>query len=142
VFSLAVGASLEVGAQFDVGGRMVGPLRTISLWSSDGISLRWLLLALPIAVGVANGIRTERKHPALPSAAKIVVGTAAIVAVAVGVLAAIGDARLGAGLVKQNGVGLVAVDALQAAILTFLWLALGGTLSAFVAHHRTKGIRA
>lgn len=133
IFSLAVGATLDVGAQFDVGGRMVGPLRTISLWDwGNAAPVRWLLIALPIVMSIAVGLRSAKKERTFNGVASLVVPTAVIVAVAVGAVAAIGDARLGAGLVRQNGVGLVAVNAGQAAALTFLWIAAGGIITASI----------
>lgn len=134
LFSLGVGAAIEVGAQFDVGGEMVGPLRTISLWDwGSAPPLRWFLVALPLAVGIALGVRTSARHRELTRALLDVVGTAALLALAIGLLAAVGDARLGAGLVKQDGVGLVAVNARQTTILTFLWITCVGTLSVLAA---------
>jgi hypothetical protein len=134
IFSLAVGATLEIGAQFDVGGELVGPLKSISLWDwgSGGSPARWLLLLLPLGVGLRAGSLAYERTTSPSGALRSLAGCAVLLAVVVGTLAAIGDARLGAGLVKQNGVGLVAVDALQAATLTFLWVAGGGGLTSLV----------
>ena len=131
IFSLAVGATLEIGAQFDVGGELVGPLKSISLWDwgGGGSIARWLLLFLPLGAALQAGMLAHERATSPARALRSIVGCAALLAMVVGVLASIGDARLGAGLVKQNGVGLVAVDALQATILTFLWIACGGGLA-------------
>ena len=134
IFSLSVGATLQIGAQFDVGGELVGPLKSISLWDwgPGGSIARWLLLLLPLGVAARTGVLAYERTTSSNRALRSIVGCAVVVAVGVGILAAIGDARLGAGLVKRSGVGLVAVDALQATILTFLWIAGGGGLAFLV----------
>ena len=130
IFSLAVGASLEVGAQFDVGGELVGPLKSISMWDWGGAPIaRWFLLLLPLTVSIQAGSLALRRASSPASALRSVVTGAALVALAVGLLAAIGDARLGAGLVRQNGVGLVAINAFQATALAFSWITIGGVLT-------------
>jgi hypothetical protein len=134
VFSLAVGATLTIGAQVDVGGKVVGPLRQHSLfeWGRGGTDLLVLLLLLPLCISIAGGIWAARREGQPSTLAGTIVVASATLGLAVGILAAFADARLGAGLVEERGVGLVAIDALQAGLLTFLWSAGGGTLGAVV----------
>jgi hypothetical protein len=131
IFSLALGATLTLGAQIDVGGEIIGPLREISLfsWGRGGPPTGlFLLLALPAAVSIAGGVRAARRVRPLASVAQVVAVAAALLALATGVLASLADARLGAGLVRAQGVALVTVGPTQVAILTMLWTMVGGAV--------------
>jgi hypothetical protein len=124
IFALAVGATLEIGAQIDVDGALVGPLRSISLWDwpGGGPGARWLLLILPIGTGLALGRSVATRLGNGRRALLAIVLGSLVFAIVVGMIAAIGDARLGAGLVREEGVASIAARADEAMILTFVWL--------------------
>ncbi len=137
IFSFAVGATLEVGAQLEIAGETVGPLRTLSLWHWDGgEGIGWLLLALPAGTAFAAGVAAERTAPSRHGMWAHLAGTALIVGAGVAALAGLGDARLGAGLVRERGVASIAVDALEAGALASLWVGGGGLAAAYLIRFR------
>lgn len=147
IFSLALGGTLEVGAQVDIGGEVIGPVREISLfeWGRGGTPPGlWALLVLPLATSVWAGWCASRgssqRGPA-PALRAVAVG-AALFAIGVGFIALVGDARLGAGMVRQRGLALVGVHALEAMLLAFLWSVAGGALGTMLHRkhdERTEG---
>jgi hypothetical protein len=131
IFSLAIGATLRLGAQVDVGGEIVGPLRELSLFSWGGKgppAALFLLLVLPAAVSIGGGVRAARRLRTSASVARVGSIAAVLFALVVGVLASFADARLGAGLVRSQGVALVTVGPTQVALLTLLWTLVGGAV--------------
>lgn len=133
VFSLAVGATLDIGAQVDVGGELVGPLRSLAILGGGGHGALKALLVLPLFVGVAGGyLAPKSRGPFSMLALRVSIGSFGF-ASAVGMLAWAGDARLGAGLVRGEGVGVVAVHPLQAGLLTFAWSFFGALAGAWLA---------
>lgn len=133
--ALGFGATLRIGAQVGAGGELIGPLREHSLleWGRGDPPVALFLLALlPLGLSLAAGFWGARRHAdARPLASTIAVG-AALCGVGMGVLSGLSEARLGAGLVREQGVGLVAVDPTEAALLTTLWLVLGGAAGAML----------
>lgn len=131
VFGLAVGGTLTIGAQVDVDGSIVGPVHEHSLLSwgrGDAPAGLVLLFLLPLCVSIAGGVWAARRDGSLPAAFAMVMVAGLVLAAVVGLLASVSDARLGAGLLKEQGVGLVSVNAPRTAFLTFLWTVLGGTV--------------
>jgi hypothetical protein len=133
LFSVGMGATVTIGAQVNAGGEVVGPIRDHSLfeWGRGDPPVALLfLVAVPLVVTVGAGVRASRRASSDTELVRSLAISSVLVAVAVVVLASVADARLGGGLVKQGGVGLVAVNALQAGVLALLWCALGGAAGA------------
>jgi hypothetical protein len=139
VFSLAVGATLRLGAQVDIGGEIVGPLREHSLFDwgrGDPPVALFLLIALPLTVTICGGVWAARRRARLPEALTSVAVGGTLFAIVVGILAALADARFGGGLVREHGLALVTVDSTEVALLTLLWSLAGGAVG--VALERWK----
>ncbi|MGH2729508.1 MAG: cell division protein PerM [Actinomycetota bacterium] len=131
IITFSLGGTIEVGAQITVGGRVVGPLREFSLldWGrGDPPWYAFALLMLPVIACLLGGYAARRNAG---DAGKVVpiLGTAALVfGLALAVLAVLGEARLGAGLVRERGFGRVAPDPLAALFLGGIWAAVVGFL--------------
>lgn len=129
IVAVAMGAPLQVGAAVTTGGRVVGPLTEISLLDWADGSAPWylfLLLLIPLAACAMGGFWVGRaRHPRSERLGILLAG-AIFFALVLGVLAALGDARLGAGLVRERGFGRLAPDAAITAGVAFLWAAAAG----------------
>ena len=140
ILTLAIGAPLDVGAQITIGGRRIGPLETFSLWHwGDGATpwFAYTLLLLPLVATAGAGYllhaRVKREEHAG------VIGVAAVVfAVALAATAWLGQARLGAGLVRAHGFGQVSPSSLIVLALGFAWGALGGFAGWALAERRSR----
>jgi hypothetical protein len=146
ILSLSVGAPIEVGAQVTFGGRLVGAIEDYSIfgWGGDPAPV-WvfLLLVIPLLACMGGGFwlrgrgeRTERERS--------VAAAAATFGVALFLLALLGEARLGAALVRNRGVGLVAPNPWLVGILSFAWAAIAGLAGwhlAERARHRNEALR-
>jgi hypothetical protein len=138
IVAIAIGAPLDVGAQITIGGRQIGPLETFSLWRWGEGAAPWFayaLLLVPLLATVGAGYllheRRERKGH------ESVIGIAAIVfALALAIAAWLGQARLGAGLVRAHGFGQISPNALIVLALGFAWAALGGFAGWTLAERR------
>lgn len=131
VATLALGAAVEVGAQVSAGGELVGRIQEVSLfdWKGDG-ETPWplfLLLVIPLLSTVVAGFTARRRTSDHRRMWLILGVAAAIFALVLAELAALADARLGAGLVHERGIGVVAPRALMVVLLGSLW-GLGGGL--------------
>lgn len=129
LLALSLGAPVEVGGRVTVGGRDFGGLVEYSLMEWAGGDPPWYLfglLLIPILACAGAGLFAYR-NARDPDAVLEVIGVAALVfAAAVLVLASVGDARLGAGLLGGRGVARAAPDALTAAVLACGWGAVLG----------------
>ncbi len=128
LLALSLGAPVEVGGRVTVGGRDFGGLLEYSLVEWAGGDPPWYLfglLLIPIVACAGAGLLAYR-NARDPGAVLEVIGVAALVfAAAVLVLASVGDARLGAGLLGGRGVARAAPNAFTAAVLACGW---GATL--------------
>jgi hypothetical protein len=124
ILSVAVGAPVEFGAQITQRGREIGTLDELSLFDWGGADPPWFaffLIFVPLIACALGGFyarqiakRNDRMFP--------VIGVAAIVfAVVLFEFAALSEARLGAGLVRERGVALVAPREWLVLLFAFVW---------------------
>ena len=142
IVAIAMGAPLDVGAQITIGGRQIGPLKTFSLWHWGDGSAPWYayaLLLLPIAATVAAGFLARRRARSTRDLAGVVGGAALVFSVTLALLAWLGQARLGAGLVRAHGFGEIAPNALLILLFAALWAAAGGIGGWELAERRGQG---
>jgi hypothetical protein len=129
IFAIALGAPLAVGAQITIGGRQIGPLETFSLWHWGGSGgpplFAYALLLLPIAATVGAGILLRRRNSGSKDLVPIVGIAALAFATALALLAWLGQARLGAGLVRAHGFGQISPDAGLVFLFAFVWAIAG-----------------
>ena len=124
IAALALGAPIEVGAQVTMDARPVGALQQISLFSWGDAGTPWfaaLLLAIPLAVGLLGGFSARRRTERPDSLFEILLWMGLTYSFVLGSLSVLGRARLGAGLVRDQGFALVAPSAGAVVILAFLW---------------------
>jgi hypothetical protein len=136
VVSVALGAPVEVGAQVTVGGRVVGPLKDVSLFTGD---LPWpalALLVIPLIACFVGGY-SARRTTTIPRQGAGVLGAAALgYAFVLADLAVLADARLGAGLVRSRGFALIAPDSLPVFLLALAWAVVLGYAGWWYANHQ------
>jgi hypothetical protein len=141
VLAVALGAPLDVGAQVTIGGRQIGPLRTLSLWDWGAAGTPWLayaLLLIPVVALVAAGYVARRNAGPGRGALAIVPVGAMLFALAVALLAWIGQARLGAGIVRDRGFAVIAADPLPVLGLAFAWAVAGGMIGWTLAERKKR----
>ncbi|MEA2488065.1 MAG: hypothetical protein QOF16_1719, partial [Actinomycetota bacterium] len=136
VLAVSLGASVTAGAQVTFGGKTLGVLHTYSYLGWGNRPTPWfvfLLILIPIASSLAGGalarfygVTRERSLDALPVAA-------ATFAVPLALVAALGSARLGAGLVRERGVGAISATSWQVLLCAAGWALIGGTAGWLVA---------
>ena len=134
ITSIGLGAPVEIGAQVSSAGRLLGPLTEVSLFEWGSGSPPWfayLLLAIPVAACLAGGYaahRSARREGGETSKLTLPVAFTAAAAFALLMfeLAALSEARLGAGLIRNRGFGRVAPDAGTVLVLAFCWALLLG----------------
>jgi hypothetical protein len=132
VATLSVGAAVELGARVTAGGELAGQIQDVSLfsWRGDG-DAPWplfLLLAIPLVATVLGGF-AARRRTADRARMWLVLGVAAVAfAALLAEVSALADARLGAGLVHDRGLGVVAPRGWMVLLLGLLWGAVGGLL--------------
>jgi hypothetical protein len=134
ILSLSVGAPIEVGAQVTFGGRVVGAIQDYSIFGwAGGQAPTWVLLlpAIPLLASIGGGVwlrgRTGDGGEGTGMDPKRSVAVAAVTfGATLFALALLGEARLGAALVRNRGVGLVAPNPWLVGILSFTWAAVGG----------------
>lgn len=127
VLTVAMGAPLDVGAQVTIGGRQVGPLKTISVWDWGGGApwMAYALLLVPLVALVGAGYLCRRRAAGRAPLA-VVPGGAALFALCLSLLAWAGQARLGAGIVRDRGFAVIAADPLAVLVFAFAWGVAGG----------------
>ena len=125
IVALAVGAPILQGAQVGVGGRLIGDLREFSLLDrANAPVLIYGLLIIPVLAGTAGGWFVARWNATRTLAWRPVLIAAFVFAVTFALLAWVGEARVGAGLVRDKGFARVAV----LPIPTFAWAMLWGSV--------------
>ncbi|MFN2387998.1 MAG: hypothetical protein ABR575_00105 [Actinomycetota bacterium] len=135
VLGVALGAPLLIGAGVTARGRVLGPLRELSLfdWGARGApGLAWMLLVIPLIACAAGGIAARRA--ADPGDDPIVVTAAAVgtFAVPLFALAWLAEARLGPGLIARRAFATVAVDPWAALVLASLWAGVVGWAASYL----------
>lgn len=137
VASLSLGGAVDLGARVTAGGGVAGGIQEVSLfdWRGDA-DTPWplfLLLLIPLLVTLLAGF-AARRRTRVPGHMWWVIGTAAVVfALVAAELASLADARLGAGLVHERGVGVVAPRSWMVLLLASAWGILGGAIGWKVA---------
>lgn len=129
IVSVALGAPVEVGAQVTASGRLVGPLKEISLFDWGGGGAPWyafLLLLIPLGACLIAGFSARRSTRDAGGVVHVLVIAAAVFALVMFELAGLSEARLGAGLVRSRGFGRVAPDAGAVLLLSFAWVLVAG----------------
>lgn len=130
VLGLAVGGTVDIGAKLTVKARALEAMAHFSLgdWNGGPTPRGLLFLVIgPLAVSVGCGfyLRARRREGATVVSVLI---AAAVCASILAFLAWVGDARLGAGLVRPAGFARVAPRALGVFVLSLLWLSAGGVV--------------
>ncbi|HEY7874823.1 MAG TPA: hypothetical protein VIG64_06840 [Actinomycetota bacterium] len=130
VITIAFGAVLDVGAQITIEGHQIGPLRSISLWDwgrGGPPLLAYGLLLVPVVAMVGAGFLARRR---LEAAALVpAIGLGAIVfALVIAAMGWVGQARLGAGIVRSHGFAVVAARPGTLLLTAFAWGAIGGAV--------------
>ena len=129
ITTLGMGATVTVGSQISGGGRVSGELREYSLldWGGGAAPAEaWLLVLIPALAFGAAGWLAARADPTPPRPGELAMSLFTV-GVAIALLAAVADASLGAGLVRQSGVAEVSIDAAKAGVAAVLWGAVAGT---------------
>ena len=122
--ALSLGAPVEVGGRVTVGGRDFGQVLEYSFVQWGAGDPPWYLFALLLipALSCFGAGFVARRTATDDNAVLEVIGLAALLfAGAVLVLASVGDARLGAGLLGRRGLARAAPDALTAAVFACGW---------------------
>jgi hypothetical protein len=126
LLALSLGAPVEVGAKLRLGGRGLGPLESFSLadWGAGSAPwFLWLLVLIPLVACLLGGYAARRNADDSARLVEVLAGAALTFSIPLAVLAALGDARLGAGLIKPRGFAHVAPDAVTVLLLAAMWAA-------------------
>jgi hypothetical protein len=141
ILSLSVGAPIEVGAQVTFGGKVVGAIQNYSIFGwAGGHAPAWVFLlpVIPLLACTAGGVwlrgRTRKGEEGAGVDPRRSVAVAAVTfGATLFVLALLGEARLGAALVRNRGVGLVAPNPWLVGVLSFAWAAVGGLAGVYLS---------
>jgi hypothetical protein len=129
IAAVAHGAPIEVGAQITSAGRVIGSLQEISLFSWGEQGAPWYafaLLAIPIVACLLGGYSARRNAREPGDVVQVLAVAAGVYALVLFELAALAEARLGAGLIRARGFGRVAPDAGMLLLLAFAWAVVAG----------------
>jgi hypothetical protein len=141
IVAVGFGAPLEVGAQITIGGRQIGPLRTISLWDwgpGGAPLLAYGLVLVPVVSMIAAGYLARRRTTRAGSFIPVVTVAGIVFAAAVTVLAWLGEARLGAGIVRDHGFAVVAAAPGPLFVAALAWAWVGGSVGWKLAERKHK----
>ena len=122
--AVGFGAPIDFGAQITQRGRAIGRLQELSLFDWGGGDTPWyafLLVAIPLLSCAVGGFYARRIARRGESMLRVVAAAAAVFALVLFEIAALSEARLGAGLVRARGVGLVAPREWVVLVLAFAW---------------------
>jgi hypothetical protein len=129
IITISLGAVLDVGAQITIGGRQVGPLRTFSLWHWGAGGSPWFaygLLLIPVIATAAAGFALHRRTKEPRHYLKVLGVAALVYAGTLALIAWLGQARLGAGLVRAHGWGQISPNAALVLVFGLAWAMAGG----------------
>jgi hypothetical protein len=134
IVAIGLGAPVEIGAQVSSAGRLIGPLQEISLFgwgAGDPPWFAYLLILIPALACLLGGFAAHRSARAGDGAtSKLMFPTLAVAAATYALvlfeIAALSEARLGAGLVRNRGFGRVAPDAGMVLVLAAFWAVAAG----------------
>lgn len=129
ITAVALGARVEVGAQVTEAGEVVGRIHEISIWSWAGEPAPWflfLLVFIPLLACLLGGFAARRATKDPSKVIEVLVAAAFTYAIVLFELAALSEARLGAGLVREQGFGLVAPVPGLVLLAALLWALLAG----------------
>lgn len=130
ILTIGFGGPLDVGAQITVGGRQIGPLKTLSLWHWGGAGTPWFayaLLLLPLLATLGGGYLLHRRAHGSADWPRVAGIAALMFAATCALIAWLGRARLGAGLVRTHGFAHLAANPLWVLVLALVWGVVGGT---------------
>lgn len=121
--ALGMGAPVYIGSRVTIAGAGVGSVRRV--WLGGGSSwFLWVLVLIPAVACIAGGYWARLGSAGSP---RVVIGTQAVVFGSVlGVLALLGEARLGAAILGR-GLARLDVNALATFVLGVVWGIAGGT---------------
>lgn len=129
IAAVAHGAPLEIGAQISSAGRRIGSLESVSLSQWGDSSPPWfafLLLLIPLAACLMGGFHARRTARRDDPEMHVLGAAALVYSIVLGVLAALSEARLGAGLVREKGFGKVSPDPALTFLLAAAWALVAG----------------
>jgi hypothetical protein len=142
LFSLSLGTSIDVGAQLTLRGKLIGPSKDLSLFGWGAADTPWyvyLLVLIPLVACAIGGYVARHSAVDRRTALMAVATAAALLAVGLGVLAWLGEARLGASIVGAKGFGRLSANPIQVVFFGFLWAAAVGGIAALITDRRAAG---
>lgn len=140
--AIGLGASVDVGAQITAGGEAVGTIDRLGLWGWGADPAPWyvfLLILVPLLGCLLGGFAARRATASPPAAVKILALAALVYAVGLFELAALAEARVGAGLVRQRGFALIAPHEWLTFFFAYLWAAGAGYAGWRIGEAQSKG---
>jgi hypothetical protein len=138
--ALGMGAPIVRGAQVGVGGRVIGGLEEISLLDAQGLpGFAYLLLAIPVLACAAGGWALARRGATRSESWRPLLIAALTFALTLAILAWLGEARVGAGLIRDRGVARLAVQPIPTFAWGMLWAGVFGWFGWELAMHRKRG---
>lgn len=129
IAAVAHGAPIEVGAQITAAGRQIGSVEQLSLFEWGGGSPPWfafLLLAIPVMAGLLGGFYARRAAHRTDPEMHVLGAAACTYGIVIGLLASLAEARLGAGMIRERGFGMISPDAGMTLLLAVAWALVGG----------------
>lgn len=128
ILTVSLGAPLSVGAQVTIGGRRIGPLKTFSLWHWGGGTpwFAYALLLVPLIATIGAGVLACRRRRQDSVPLDVLAAAAAVFGAVLALLAWLGQARLGEGIMRAHGFGQISANAPLAGVLGFVWAGAGG----------------
>ena len=141
VVALSLGAPILRGAQIGIGGETVGRLREVSLLTrpDDASTAAYLLVLIPVVSCTLGGWLLARAQETRGKVWRQLLISALTFAGVFCLLAWLGDARIGAGLVKDRGFARVAVQPWPTFGWGMLWALVFGWFGCELALRRSKG---
>jgi hypothetical protein len=128
IITISLGAPVLRGVQVGFGGEVIGNIERVALFQTKLPGTAYLLLLIPACACFIGGFVARRWPEGSSDLRSTVLGAAIVFAVALGLLAVLSDARLGAGLLSRRGVALLAPSALWTTLFAFVWAAALGAL--------------
>lgn len=134
VMAVSLGAPVDIGAGLTLAGRVRGNVRELSVF--DGGGALWLLMAIPAAACTTVGYWARKNTADAKGMVVVIVTAATVFACCLGLLAWLGEARLGAKLASARGFGLIAARPWAVLLMGWLWAVVGGAAGWTIAERR------